>query len=847
MRSFFRLTLVSLPLIVFSCSTRENKPVDADDIQLSWELVENQAGGENQHKAKFTITNNGPALSGTDWAIYYNQIASHDFVLPEGAKLAIEFELGTLFKLVPKEGFELAQGETLTFEYAAGGAIVKNSQQPLGPYLAQGNDNAKTISNYQPVTLTMDNPEVLKVVKTLIPTAKNLFEKNQSLKMLPASQLGKVTPTPMSIKAGKGSFMLQTPLVIYHEAGLGSEAELLKSALSEVLDGEVSTQEGKGQSLQLKLGKSGGPESYTLSINTSGIQITGTDAAGVFYGIQSLRALLPVATYETPASGISLDQLTIDDAPRYPYRGMHLDMARNFESKETVFKLLNLMAYYKLNYFHTHLSEDEAWRLEIPGLPELTDIGSRRGHTTTEEEFLHPEYGSGPDPNDPNSPGNGFYSKADYIDILQHAYKRHIRVIPEIDIPGHSRAAIVSMKNRYNRLMKEGKTEEANQYALHDPEDASEYMSVQNFPDNVICVCRPSALTFMEKVFDEIIAMHKEAGVPLESIHIGGDEVPKGVWEKSPICEEFKKSHPEIKKAHDLMPYFIGELIKILEKKGMPTSGWQEVAMREGADGKEEVNPAFANSGMRPYVWIPDPNLPGLLANAGYTPIIANATKLYFDLAYNNDPEEPGQTWAGLVNTQSAWEIVPQNIFYSSEKDSRGNSIDVEAEMKKMVKLTPEGEKNILGIQGQLWAEVAKTPELLEYVVFPKLVGLAERAWAGNPKWATIDNLEQRIKARDAAWNGFANTMGQKEMPRLSYLEGGVGYRIPRPGAKIEGGLLLANSEYPGLIIRYTTDGSEPTANSQEYTEPVAVSSTVKLKCFDIRGRSGMSSTVSPQ
>ncbi len=839
--------IVSFTLFTLSCNTQESIPFDADNLQLTWELLENKSEGGGSHQARFTLTNNGSALSGTNWAIYYNQIAGQEIVVPDDAKLEIVFELGTLFKLVPKEGFMLGTGETLTFDYQSNRTIVKNSQQPLGPYFVEGDGPGKTIANYQAQTLTMENPEVLKVVKTLLPTSKNLFEKNQSLSMLPASELSKVIPTPMSVKPGKGTFILQTPLTIYYEAGLANEAQLLQVALADVLDGEVKTQEGKGQSMQLKLRNSGDPESYTLSINTAGVQIAGADAAGVFYGIQSLRALLPIASYEHPTSGVSLEQLTIDDSPRYAYRGIHLDVARNFESKETIFKLLNLMAYYKLNYFHMHLTEDEAWRLEIEGLPELTAIGSRRGHTTTEEEFLHPEYGSGPDPNDPKSPGNGFYSKKDFIEILQHANKMHIRVIPEVDIPGHSRAAIVSMKARYKRLMVEGKTEEANQYALHDPEDASEYMSVQNFPDNVICVCRPSAVTFMEKVFDEIIIMYDEAGVPLESIHIGGDEVPGGVWEKSPICNEFRKTHPEIKKPHDLMPYFIGELIKVLEKKGLPTSGWQEVAMREAEGGGEEVNPTFANSGMRPYVWIPNPDLVGMLANAGYTPIIADATKTYFDLAYNNDPEEPGQTWAGLVNTQSAWEIVPQNIFYSSEKDSWGNPINVAEKMKNMVKITPEGEKNILGIQGQLWTEVVKTPELLDYVVFPKLVGLAERAWAAKPEWATIDNLQKRIKARETAWNSFANTMGQREMPRLSYLEGGVNYRIPRPGARLEAGILTANSEYPGLIIRYTTDGSAPTADSPEYSGPVSVTGTVILKCFDIRGRSGMSSTVSPQ
>ena len=833
--------------LLFSCSPNLPETVNPGDLQLKWELVENQFDGKPQYKARFTLINTSSLNLGKDWSIYFNQIAGSTILDGESEGLKLSFLMGTFFNLAPTAGFSgLKAGDSLVFDYVAAGMIGKNAQAPQGAYIVSEDGKATALRGFSAKELTLDDPQVVKIVSSPLPEAGYLYEKNQDISLIAAPRLPKILPTPLDVKVGRGSFTLQTPLTIYFESGLEREADFLKAELSKLLQGEVVTREGRDQSLQLKLRTTGDPESYTLSVNTAGIQITGTDAAGVFYGLQSLRALLPVGLYQSPAASIAVEQLTIEDSPRYRYRGMHLDMARNFISKEAVIKLMNLMAFYKLNYLHMHLTEDEAWRLEIPGLPELTEIGARRGHTLTEDEFLHPEYGSGPDPNDPASPGNGHYSKADFMEILKHAESRHIRVIPEIDIPGHSRAAIVAMKSRYNRLMKEGKTEEANQYALHDPEDKSEYLSIQNFPDNVICVCRPSALTFMEKVFDEIIAMYREAEVPLESIHIGGDEVPKGVWEKSPICNAFMNEHPELTKTHDLMPYFIGQLINMLQAKGMPTSGWQEIAMREAEGGGEEVNPEFAETGMRPYVWIPSPDLANRLANAGYEPVISNASKLYFDLAYNNDPAEPGQTWAGLVNTRTAWEIVPENIFYSSEVDDRGNPFNPAEKTKAMVKLSPEGEKNLLGLQGQLWTETVKNPDMMEHYVFPKLLGLAERAWSPAPAWATTNDLRQRQRARETAWNVFVNTVGQKEMPRLDYLEGGVNYRIPRPGAKIENGQLLVNVEYPGLVTRYTTDGSEPTATSAEWTGPVAVDGPVMLKSFDSRGRSGLSSVVSP-
>ena len=164
--------------------------------------------------------------------------------------------------------------------------------------------------------------------------------------------------------------------------------------------------------------------------------------------------------------------------------------------------------------------------------------------------------------------------------------------------------------------------------------------------------------------------------------------------------------------------------------------------------------------------------------------------------------------------------------------------------MQEKAPLSEEGKKNFLGIQGQLWSETLCGPELLEYMMFPKLLGLAERAWAPTPRWATIEDRETRFEALEDDWNVFVNMLGQRELPRLEYLYGGVNYRIPLPGAMMEDGLLKANVRFPGLTIRYSTDGSEPDLNSVEYTGPVNIGDQVKLKTFSKNGRSSRTSNI---
>ena len=212
---------------------------------------------------------------------------------------------------------------------------------------------------------------------------------------------------------------------------------------------------------------------------------------------------MPIEVYRQKNKEIPVDSVKIVDAPRFRYRGLHLDVARNFQSKQTVEKLLDLMAFYKLNRLHLHLTDDEGWRIEIKQLPELTSVGGRRGHSLDETANLIPSQGSGPTPDSKSSPGTGYYSQGDFVEILRFAQQRHIMVIPEIDLPGHARAAVKSMEARRHKLRAQGQTDEADAFLLQDPNDKSKYESVQLWRDNIVDVGRENTYRFLKVVVNE--------------------------------------------------------------------------------------------------------------------------------------------------------------------------------------------------------------------------------------------------------------------------------------------------------------------------------------------------------
>ena len=521
-----------------------------------------------------------------------------------------------------------------------------------------------------------------------------------------------------------------------------------------------------------------------------------------------------------------LEAVSIRDYPDLAYRGQMIDIARNFTAPENLKKLVDIFASYKLNVLHFHFCDDEAWRLEIPGLEELTAVGSRRGHTTDESQCLYPCYDGGYDP-DAKTVGNGYYSREEFIDLLKYAAERHVRIVPEIESPGHARAAIVSMKARYNKYF-ETDPGKATEYILSEPEDTSRYVSVQYYTDNVMNVALPSTYRFMEKVIQELNAMYQEAGLSLYTVHLGGDEVPRGVWMGSPKCQELMKEKG-MTKAHDLSEYFITQMADVMQKNGLKFSGWQEVALGH----TEEAHQQLRGQAAGVYCWNTVPGSDEVVyqtANNGYPVILCNVGNFYMDMAYNGHPDERGLDWGGYVDESVSFSMLPFSIYRSLRVDMAGNPIDLGNAEKGKTALTEIGKKHIMGVQGQLFAETIRSFDGVEYLLFPKILGLAERGWNAHPVWENLSGVREQ-QAFNQALALYYEKISKSEMPY--WAKNGINFRLPQPGLLVKDGNLYANVAIDGAEVRYTTDGSEPTAQSTLWKEPVKCGSlVVKAKTF---------------
>ncbi|RYE11859.1 MAG: beta-N-acetylhexosaminidase, partial [Sphingobacteriaceae bacterium] len=698
--------------------------------------------------------------------------------------------------------------------------------------------NIKAIPSTKPEQFLRNPSDQVPVI-----TPDAVFNQNKLVTDIAPEKLPPVFPTPLSYKLTNARFLLNAGVKLVADAVFTQEKLYLQQALKTVF-GSFQSQNLIQSTIILKQNKALAAEAYELNVTATRITIAAADGAGIFYGIQSLKNMLPANAQSGKIPSIILRGIEVNDVPRFGYRGLLIDVARNFQTKKQLLKVLDLMAMYKLNTLHLHLTDDEGWRLEIPSLPELTSAGSKRGHTLTNKEYLQPSYGSGPDTS--KLYGSGFYSKADFLQILRYANARHISVIPEIESPGHARAAVKSMDTRYRMLLLSGKKQEAERYLLHDPNDKSTYTSVQHWNDNVLDVSLPSTYNFLETVTDEVVKMYQEAGAPLKTIHFGGDEVPAGVWAKSPAYQKLLAADPKVKNTDDLWYYYFDKVNQILKKHNLYVSGWEEAGLRKTViNGVKTTipNPDFAHENFHLYVWNNvigwgSEDLAYKLANAGYPVVLANVTNFYFDMAYQKSFDEPGFYWGGYLDVDKPFKFIPYNYLKNATETVFGKAVDANFFAAKEA-LTEQGKANIAGIQGLLWSETVKGPERMEYMLLPKLLGLAERAWAKEPEWATEKDA---VKSRDMynqAWSVFTNVVGKKELPRLSFAAGGYNYRIPTAGVLVENGQVKANAQFPGLQIRYTTDGSEPDVSSRIYSQPINHKGTIKFSIFNNLGRSG--------
>ncbi|GAB2546391.1 family 20 glycosylhydrolase [Rufibacter soli] len=841
---FVFLSLFSLSSVALAQTTGAKK-VQAKQLHLLWEVLEEKYQGKNQTLSRLTIQNKGTApLPATGWSLYFHSTPSFKANAAE-APVKVEPINGDLLRMEPTAVFKaIPAGASQKIEFVAAGQIPNDYRTPKGFYLVY--DDNKSQGHAVEVEIKKPTHNSINWI-----TADGIYQQNSLIKDLPADKLTKVFPTPTEYQETGQTFTLTANVPVVTNQAFQKEANQLAGHLATVFGKKpavTTTGTGKAIRLQQKIGL--GPEGYELAVSPQEILISATTPTGAFYGTQSLKTLLPPSALAKKQTSVPVAGVLVKDNPRFGHRAYMMDVVRNFQKKEQVLKVLDLMALYKLNVLHFHLNDDEGWRIEIPGLPELTQVGARRGHTLDEKEFLIPALASGPDA--ATSTGSGYYSKKDFIEILKYAMDRHIKVIPEIETPGHARAAVKSMDARYERLMKAGKKAEAEQYMLRDVNDKSVYRSVQYFNDNVINVALPSTYAFLEKVTDELLAMYKEAGAPIETIHFGGDEVPNGVWEKSPVAQNLIASNPKMKTVDDLWYYFFGKVNDMLKARNLYLSGWEEIGLSKvRTNGRLSYvpNPDFVKENFHVDVWNNQGNnidLAYRMANAGYKVVLTNVSHYYLDLAYQREYDEPGHNWGGYVDLDKTFYFIPFDYMKSMRvsEDNQPLSATVLSSYATKEQLKPEVRANIVGLQAPLWSEAVRTPERLEYMLLPKLLGLAERAWATDPAWATNPESDQSKAAYAQDWSAFVNVLGKRELPRLSYYAGGFNYRIPTAGAKVENGKVVANVQLPGFTIRYTTNGTAPTVKSKVYTGPIVEKGKISLAVFDAAGRSSRVTTV---
>jgi hexosaminidase len=323
-------------------------------------------------------------------------------------------------------------------------------------------------------------------------------------------------------------------------------------------------------------------------------------------------------------------------------------------------------------------------------------------------------------------------------------------------------------------------------------------------------------------VIDEIDRMYTDADLELTVFHIGGDEVPRGAWTGSAVSRAFMDSHG-MKNVRELKNYFLEQLLPLLAERHIRPAGWEEVAMHEGAP-----NPKFASSDILSYCWntLPDwkgDQLPYKLANAGYPVVLCNVSNFYMDMAYSSHPLERGLHWGGFVDEYNSFDMLPYDIYRSVRHTLRGVPIDLAAAADGKVPLNRGAAEQIQGLQAQLWAETIRSFDQIERLCFPKIFGLVERAWNTQPAWADPYNEGAYLAAK----REYTARIVRFELMRLARAR--VNFHIAQPGLLVRDGLLYANSALPEAEIRYTTDGSEPLANSLLWTEPVACTAPLVL------------------
>jgi len=822
-----RFFLFIISLFVLSCNT-QSREIDA--------IYEIKKMNESNFEVSLSILNSTNIDLNSVWSFHWNQQSSivDSESIPDNIKY--EYVAGQSYNILSfGKDYDLKSNESVNIDFNQFGGVKRISDLPVGGFIVSNNEIID-------VKFTYDWKDADGIEKLDAPSSKDRYDLYSPSSILNQSKLEIITPTPSEITILDGESSLKSVYEISVDEYLDLDINTVESLFDEHFDTEFNNYSNSTDSdILVQYSDNFLEESYELSINENKILIKASDRAGALYGLQSLKQIMLVSKFEKTL----LKHILINDSPRFSYRGMLLDISRNFYGPDKIKQILDYLSFFKINHLDFRLTDDEGWRLEIPGLEELTEVGSKRAYTKDEFESLIPMYGSGPDT---NSTGSGYLSKLDFIEILKYADNRNIKIIPQISYPTHLRSAIISMDVRYQKYMELGNRQEAEKYLLSDPNDKSEYYSAQGFNDNIACICRESAFTFYEKVIDEIYLMYQEAGVKLDKFGIAADELPYGAWQKSPICDKFMEDNSIVGDYNALYEMMQSRVYNKLSSYGATMTGWDDILLKltDKNQSETQIKDFFKGDDILLFVWNSDwgqgrQDMIYKYANLGYKTVMSNSSAFYFDMVDDKDLDNVGLSWSGYADYKDMWTVDVFDIFNDSYGVKKNNISKDYIESSEKIKYS--NRDNIIGIQSQIWSETIRNEDILDYMFMPNIIVFSQKAWSKDPKWMSIQDQSEREITLDDEWNKFTNTIGQRVLPMVDNIYGGLSYDLPKPGGIIKNDSLYANSAFPGLNIKYTLDGSLPNFESMSYKNPVKINKDdiVNLRLFDNKGRGGYS------
>ena len=509
-------------------------------------------------------------------------------------------------------------------------------------------------------------------------------------------------------------------------------------------------------------------EGYKLDADAKQIRIAGASAAGVFYGIQTLRKSLPLVNGK--ASKVSIPAVHIADAPRFAYRGTHLDVSRHFVTADSVRQFIDMLALHNINRFHWHLTDDQGWRIEIKKYPLLTQIGSKRAQTVI-------GHNSGKYAGNPYS---GFYTQKQIRDIVKYAADRYITIVPEIDLPGHMQAALAAYPDMG---------------CTGGPYEVWQKWGVS---DNVLCAGNDKTLTFIDNVLKEITQLF-----PSKYIHVGGDECPKTQWQKCPKCQaRIKALNLEAKDGHSaeerLQSYIITHASNYLKSLGRNTIGWDEILEGGLAEGATVMSWRGESGGIA-------------AAKQHHDVVMTPNSYLYFDYYQSLDKANEPLAIGGYL---------PLETVYSYEP------------MPK--ELTADEARHIIGVQANIWTEYMPTFKQMQYMALPRLAALSEVQWS-QPALKDYNSFTNRL----TEFTHLYDRLGYNYAKHLY----NVAIHVDSDNKWRE--ILIHMTTAGNAEIRYTLDGTEPTANSTLYTGAIVLQKSAKIRAAAFRD--GKRSSVTSQ